>query len=132
MGKSSIPVLEGALKKEGLSFKTEQAKAPESKALQWLRKHVLEKSNVTEEPHFEKISFRIRKKIFATYDIKQNRACLRLSTIDQDLYSVSNAAIYAVPNKWGQQGWTLVEMDRVDKKLLKAMLASAYDEVANK
>jgi hypothetical protein len=29
----------------------------------------------TEEPHFEKTSFRVKKKFFATYDKKNKRAC---------------------------------------------------------
>lgn len=33
-----------------------------------LRKLALSFPEVTEEPHFEKTSFRVKKKIFATYD----------------------------------------------------------------
>ena len=33
--------------------------------------------NVTKEPHFDKTSFRVKKKIFATYDAKANTACVR-------------------------------------------------------
>ena len=34
--------------------------------------------NATEEPHFEKTSFRINKKIFATLDIKNEKVVLKL------------------------------------------------------
>jgi len=34
------------------------------------------------ETHFEKTSFRIKKKIFATYNQQKNRACVKLSAID--------------------------------------------------
>ncbi len=51
---------------------------------------------------FEKTSFRIKKKIFATYDGVNDRACIKLSAIDQDIYSKIDATIiYPVPNKWG-------------------------------
>ena len=50
------------------------------------RKLALSLPEVTEEPHFEKISFRIKKKIFATYDAKDNRACIKLSPNEQHVF----------------------------------------------
>jgi predicted DNA-binding protein (MmcQ/YjbR family) len=41
-----------------------------------LRKIALSLPETTEEPHFEKTSFRVKKKIFATYDALKNRACI--------------------------------------------------------
>lgn len=87
----------------------------------------------TEEPHFEKTSFRIRKKIFATYDEKSQLACLKLSEIDQDVFvSVDRNHIRPVDNKWGKQGWTLFEIEKVHKDLLADALTTAYCEVAPK
>lgn len=87
----------------------------------------------TEEPHFEKTSFRVNKKIFATYDQKNNRACIKLSLVEQDVFSVADTTvIYAVPNKWGQQGWTFIEMDTVKSELFDAAVTSSYCEVAPK
>ena len=40
----------------------------------------------TEQPHFEKTSFRVGKKIFATLDVKKNQACIKLSQLDQDVF----------------------------------------------
>jgi len=98
-----------------------------------LRKLALSFPETTEEPHFEKTSFRIKKKIFATYDEKNKRACLKLSEIDQDVFSASDKTIiYAVPNKWGKQGWTFVEMEKVNKELFIDALTTAYCEVAPK
>lgn len=88
---------------------------------------------VIQEPHFEKTSFRVRKKIFATYDQKSSRACLKLSAADQDVFTVlSPGAVYAVENKWGQQGWTWVDLLQVDENLFADALSSAYTEVQNK
>jgi hypothetical protein len=84
-----------------------------------------------EEPHFEKTSFRVRKKIFATYDETKNRACLKLTEADQDIFSLAAPGIiYPVDNKWGKQGWTLVELAKVRKKLFSDALISAYKAVA--
>jgi hypothetical protein len=84
----------------------------------------------TEEPHFEKVSFRVRKKIFATYDAASNLASLKLSEMDQNIFSKADKAIYPVPNAWGKQGWTLVELKKVRKKLFQQALLTAYCAVA--
>ncbi|HEY8401058.1 MAG TPA: MmcQ/YjbR family DNA-binding protein, partial [Cytophagaceae bacterium] len=57
------------------------------KQISFLRKQALSFPETTEEPHFEKTSFRVKKKIFASYDEKNNIACLKLSEMDQDLFS---------------------------------------------
>lgn len=86
-----------------------------------------------EQPHFEKPSFRIGKKIFATLDIRNNVACLKLSETDQDIFSLADKSIiYPVPNKWGKQGWTYVNLIKVRKDLLIDALTSAYCGVAPK
>lgn len=86
-----------------------------------------------EEPHFEKTSFRVKKKIFATYDEENNRACVKLSEVDQDVFSsLGKTAIYPVDNKWGKQGWTFIEMAKVHKELFNDALATAYCGVAPK
>jgi|APGre2960657444_1045066.scaffolds.fasta_scaffold104230_2 predicted DNA-binding protein (MmcQ/YjbR family) len=97
------------------------------------RKLALSFPEATEEPHFEKTSFRIKKKIFATYDKKNKRTCIKLSAIDQDVFSVSDrTVIYPIPNKWGKQGWTFIEMTKVKKELFIDALTTAYCEVAPK
>ncbi|OYU94167.1 MAG: hypothetical protein CFE21_17205 [Bacteroidetes bacterium B1(2017)] len=101
--------------------------------LETFRKIALAFPDASEEPHFEKTSFRVKKKIFATYDAKTNRACLKLSELQQDLYSIAaKEIIYPVPNKWGKQGWTLVELSAVKSVLFKEAVATAYEEVAGK
>ena len=87
----------------------------------------------TEEPHFEKTSFRVRKKIFATYDAKNDLACLKLSETDQDVFSSADKTIiYPVRNKWGKQGWTLVELRHMHPDLFRDALTTAYCQVAPK
>lgn len=85
----------------------------------------------TEEPHFEKTSFRVKKKIFATYDAVKERACIKLSEIDQNVFaSIDPTILFPVDNKWGKQGWTLIEMARVDEEMFIDALTTAYCEVA--
>jgi len=86
---------------------------------------------VTVEPHFEKISFRVKKKIFATYDKTNIRASVKLTEVEQSVYSVIDSTmIYPVNNKWGKQGWTVIEMTRVPSKLFAEILECAYKAVA--
>jgi hypothetical protein len=87
----------------------------------------------TEEPLFEKKSFRVKNKICATYDNAKKRACTKLSEIDQDVFSSTNKSIiFPVDSKWGKQGWTLIEMNKVRKELFADTLTTAYCEVAPK
>lgn len=107
--------------------------------LKILKEMVHALGDVSEAPHFERTAFRLptgkmRKgqpvtKIFASYDAKAHRACLKLSTEDQDLFSLHDPiVIYPVPNKWGKQGWTNVELSKVRKGVLKDALKAAMRE----
>ena len=96
-----------------------------------LRALALSFPEATEEPHFEKTSFRVKKKIFASYDAKLNRACIKLSEIDQNVFGASKSKIvYAVPNKWGKQGWTFIQLEDVHPDLFADAITTAYCEVA--
>lgn len=84
-----------------------------------------------EHPHFENIAFRVKKKIFATLNAKEHRACVKLSEVDQSVFSeFDNTIIYPVPNKWGKQGWTLINLNKVSEEMLKDALTTAYCGVA--
>jgi hypothetical protein len=101
--------------------------------LQQFKELALSLPEVSESPHFEKSSFRVGKKIFATLNEKENRACLKLSEVDQDVFStIQKSIIYPVSNKWGKQGWTLVDLENVDSKILEDAVITAYCEVAPK
>jgi predicted DNA-binding protein (MmcQ/YjbR family) len=98
-----------------------------------LRLLALSFPETTEEPHFEKIAFRVKKKIFATYDEKFKRACVKLSEIDQNVFAASDkTVIYPVANKWGKQGWTIIELNKIKKELFADAITTAYCEVAPK
>jgi len=98
-----------------------------------LQKIALSLPEATEEPHFEKSSFRVHKKIFASYDAALKRACIKLSLIDQDVFSAfDRSVIFPVPNKWGKQGWTFIDMKKVRKDVLSEALKTSYCEIAHK
>jgi predicted DNA-binding protein (MmcQ/YjbR family) len=98
-----------------------------------LRALALSFPEAKEEPHFDKTSFRVKNKIFASYDEKKDQACIKLSIIDQDVFSAHDkGSIYPLPNKWGRQGWTVIEMNKVGKEIFTDALTTAYCEVAPK
>jgi predicted DNA-binding protein (MmcQ/YjbR family) len=97
------------------------------------RELALSLPGTVELPHFEKTSFRINKKIYATLDSTKQQACLKLSPIDQSVFClVDKTIIYPVPNKWGKQGWTFFELKKIKKSLLKDALKTAYTTVTGK
>lgn len=51
----------------------------------------------------------------------------------QDVFSkAGKSIIYPVANKWGKQGWTIIEMKNVNTELFTDALTTAYCEVAPK
>jgi predicted DNA-binding protein (MmcQ/YjbR family) len=86
-----------------------------------------------QQPHFEKASFRVKKKIFATLDSAHQKTVLKLSEIDQSVFcKYDNRTIYPVPGAWGKQGWTIIELKKVRKSMFKDALQLAYCLVAPK
>ena len=97
------------------------------------RKLALALDGVTEEPHFERTPFRVNKKIVATLDVKSQLVCLMLDEIQQSVFcSFDSSVIYPVPNKWGKQGATYVELKEVRKDMLKDILNEAYKKAIKK
>jgi hypothetical protein len=88
----------------------------------------------TEEvPHFEKPSFRVKKKIFGTYWEKENRAMLRLPLVEQSVFCDMNPEVFhPVPGGWGKQGATFVELKKVRKDMFKDALTVAYNFISKK
>jgi len=86
-----------------------------------------------EAPHFEKIAFRVKGKIFATYSEQQNTLTIKLSEIEQSVFvSADPISITPVANKWGKQGWTVLLLSNLQPDLLKDALISSYCTVAPK
>jgi hypothetical protein len=96
-----------------------------------VKKIALSYPETDEHKHFDIISIRVKKKIFATLNLKENRACLKLSLVDQDVFAkFSNGVIYPVPNAWGKYGWTLVNLQKISKTQFKDALNCAFCNVA--
>ena len=86
-----------------------------------------------ELPHFDRTSFRVRKKIFATMLEQSSVVVLMLSPVEQSVFcSYDSTVMYPVPNKWGKKGATMVNLKKVKKAMFKDALTNAYCRVAPK
>lgn len=102
-------------------------------SIETFTKAALALPETSEQPHFEKISFRVNKKIFATLDVLKKEACIKLSLTDQSVFTAYNKEIiFAVPNKWGLQGWTIINLKKVPKAMCMDALKTAYRFTAPK
>lgn len=102
-------------------------------SIETFRKLALSLPQVTEDPHFDKLSFRIKKKIFATFDKKNKNACLKLREIDQNIFILAGkTAVYPANGQWGKQGWTIFELQNIAPALFTHALTNAYCAVAPK
>ena len=82
---------------------------------------------VVEQPHFEIVSFRVRKKIFTTLSEKDFLVMVRLSPVDQSVFcDLGKKAIYPVPGTWGKQGATYIDLKKVPLAILKDAVTTAY------
>lgn len=97
-----------------------------------LREMALSLPGSAEEPHFEKPSFRVKKRIFATLDLKKHLLCVKFTEMEQSVFAYDPAVIYPVPNAWGKQGWTYIDLKKVKKGVLKDALKAAYENVIKK
>lgn len=94
-------------------------------------KAALSFNDVTEQPHFEKTSFRIKGKIFASMDTVNKRVTLKLPPNEQAVYLLMKPAFACMATgAWGKQGWTRFELTKVPAPVMREALKKAYETVA--
>lgn len=94
------------------------------------RKMALSFPGTEEHPHFERTAFKVKNKIFATLAENTCIANFKFSSKEQVVFcSYDQSAVYRVPNKWGDQGWTSMELKKVPDELVMEALNSAYTTV---
>jgi hypothetical protein len=97
------------------------------------RQMALALPEVVELPHFDRASFRVNKRIFATMQEEKKIAVLMFSAIEQSVFcAFDKSIIYPVPGGWGRQGATIFELDKVKKAMLKDALSVVYKEIVAK
>jgi hypothetical protein len=80
-----------------------------------------------EKPHFERTAFTVNKKIFATISFKDKTLNVRFTPQAQFIFCPPQSdVIFPIPNAWGKQGWTTINLNKANKKLVKSALEEAY------
>ena len=86
-----------------------------------------------ELPHFDRASFRVNKKIFATLKEKDNIAVLMFSPLQQSVFcAFDKTIVYPVPGAWGLKGCTIFELGKVKQSMIKEALQVVYEEILAK
>jgi len=87
-----------------------------------------------EKPHFDRSGFRVdvpKGKMFATMPADGTTANLMLSREEQDMLCTAEPAIFApVPNKWGENGATVITLAKADAVTLRSAVTMAWRRAA--
>ncbi|MBI1766832.1 MAG: MmcQ/YjbR family DNA-binding protein [Bacteroidetes bacterium] len=101
--------------------------------LETARSLCLSLAEVNEYDHFGKPAYRVKKKIFATLWLDEKRAVVKLSKTEQPvLCDEHHPAAFPVKGKWGDFGWTYVDLNKVSEAVFKKLLIAAWMNVAPK
>ncbi|MBC8173501.1 MAG: MmcQ/YjbR family DNA-binding protein [Chitinophagales bacterium] len=85
-----------------------------------------------EHMHFDKPSFRVNKKIFATLWLEEKLAVIKLTPEQQNSYCEQFAYFYPVKGKWGEKGWTHIDLHTAHKKICMEALTEAWNSLHKK
>lgn len=87
---------------------------------------------VTAYPHFDRTAYKIRR-IFVTLAGDGRSANVKLARDEQDMRCTLHPRVLSpVPNKFGEQGWTTIDLAVADSDLVRSLLASAVVAAARK
>jgi predicted DNA-binding protein (MmcQ/YjbR family) len=84
-----------------------------------------------EYEHFGKVGFKVKGTTFATLNLEQKWCTLKFTSEQQEEYS-EHQAIFPVPNKWGKQGWTHCELEKMRKDEFAEFVKIAWQNVLAK
>jgi hypothetical protein len=80
-----------------------------------------------EHPHFNRIAFRAKKKIFATLCYEDKTLNLMFTPTAQFIFCPPGSdVIFPVPNGWGRRGAITIDLNKATKKLVTDALKEAY------
>ncbi len=100
---------------------------------QTARAMALDMPGTAEKDHFGRPSFSVKKKIYCTLWLDDDRAVMKL-TLEQQatLGEEQPDAFSPVPNKWGKHGWTNVSMGHISERNFRYALDLAWRNVSPK
>ncbi|WP_109353972.1 MmcQ/YjbR family DNA-binding protein [Sphingorhabdus sp. EL138] len=91
-----------------------------------LRKIALSMDGVTEKPHFDRAAFKVKRN-FATLAPEKTTVNLLFLPEEQELRCEMYPSCFEpVPNKWGERGWTIMYLNRVDIDIARSAEHAAW------
>jgi len=92
-----------------------------------VRKLALGLEGTTEHPHFDRAAFKVRR-IYATLAADGKALNLKLTPEEQEFKTIMAPEVFSqIPNAWGRQGWTSVDLKAIGKAELAAALSLAWE-----
>jgi len=89
-----------------------------------------------EHPHFDRASFRVRGKIFATLPPVQDdgvhKVVLKLPELVKESLQQTDASAIVSLGNWDKGGWTQLDIGRMDGEKLADLVRLAWRQVAPK
>lgn len=93
---------------------------------------ILALPKVEQSSHFGNTDFRVHGQIFVSRP-ESGRLVLKLSVDQQQMLTDSESEVFArLPNKWGDRGWTGVQIAALDETTARSALRMAWANVSPK
>lgn len=88
---------------------------------------------IEESPHFDSRSFRVKKKIALTINETKQTMTVKLTPVEQSAFmAFDKSIIYPAPGKWGQSGYTIIDLTKVNPDVAHDAIRCSYCNVAPK
>ena len=92
-----------------------------------VRKLALALAGTREAAHFDRTAFKV-KRIYATLAADGKSMNLKLTPVEQEFKTMMAPDLFSqVPNAWGRQGWTTVDLKSIGKAELSVSLTMAWE-----
>jgi len=76
-----------------------------------------------EHPHFNRIAFRVKKRIFSTLSFEDKTLNLMFTPTEQFTFCRPGSdVIFPISNDWGRKGATTIDLNKANKKSVIAAL----------
>jgi len=96
-------------------------------SLEAYRKEALALPETSEVEHFGMLAFQRGKTRFAAFDPKKGALSLRLAMTDPvRAEGIARGILVPAPGKYGAEGWTTVDLDRMEWDEFAELLVSAH------
>ncbi len=83
---------------------------------------------ISEKDHFGSDAFSANKRIFATVWHDKNKVNIRLTPdLQRKFLETDGEAFNEIDNSWGRQGWTIVQLEFIDRNLFSDAVQAAWE-----